>query len=286
MFFGRREPTYTARLATGHDAEAVQRLIAHAWYVYLRIPPEEVLLHPRSELGWVAQSGDSIGGFMLAEIEPFLIALITAAAVSDNWRVVPYLDAFLPLVEETLRSRGVTALVQIGHAPWLTAVLRERGFASRDWVVTYEWHYQPVTVRGNPAVTVRSAHLRDLPVLLALDKRSFGSVWHKPVRNFQEALARAFSFTVAEKDGQIVGYQWCEKHERHGHLTRLAVRPGWEGKGVGTRLLTEALLAMVGAGATWITLNTQESNVRSRILYERHGFRLSDERVAVLWKDL
>jgi ribosomal-protein-alanine N-acetyltransferase len=286
MLFGRREPTYTARLATSDDSEAVQRLITHAWHVYLRIPPEEMPLHLRSELGWVAQSGDGIGGFMLAEIQPFLIALITAAAVSDNWRVVPYLDAFLPLVEETLRPKGVTALVQIGYAPWLTAILRERGFASRDWVVTYEWHYQPVTVSGNLSVSVRSAHLRDLPALLSLDKRVFGPIWHKPVRNFQEALARAFVFTVAEKDGQIVGYQWCEKHERHGHLTRLAVRPGWEGKGVGSRLLTEALVAMVSAGATWITLNTQESNVRSRILYERHGFRLSDDRVAMLWKDL
>jgi ribosomal-protein-alanine N-acetyltransferase len=286
MVFGRREPTYIARLATGDDAEALQRLIAYAWHVYLRISPEEVLLHLQSEQGWVAEDGDNIGGFMLIEIQPFLVALITAAAVSDNWPVVPYLDTFLPLMEETLRPQGVTALVQMGYAPWLTAVLRERGFTSRDWVVTYEWHYQPVTVRGNSSVSVRSAHLRDLPGLLSLDKRIFGPVWHKPTRNFQEALARAFVFTVAEKDGQIVGYQWCDKHDRHGHITRLGVRPGWEGKGVGTRLLTEALVAMVSAGATWITLNTQESNVRSRILYERHGFRLTDDRVAVLWKDL
>ncbi len=286
MFFGRRDPIYTARLTTDDDAEAVQRLIAHAWHVYLRIPPEEVLLHLRSDPGWVAESGDGVDGFMLAEIQPFLIALITAAAVSDSWRVPPYLDTFLPPVEETLRPRGVTALVQIGYAPWLTEVLRERGFASRDWVVTYEWHYQPVAVRGNLSVSVRSAHLRDLPALLSLDKSIFGPIWHKPARSFQEALARAFLFTVAEKDDQIVGYQWCDKHKRHGHITRLGVQPGWEGKGVGTRLLTEALAALVSAGVTWVTLNTQESNLRSRMLYEHHGFRPTDDRVAVLWRDL
>jgi ribosomal-protein-alanine N-acetyltransferase len=122
---------------------------------------------------------------------------------------------------------------------------------------------------------------------VSLDEHIFGSLWHKPTNNFEEALARAFMFTVAELDGQIVGYQWCEKHERHGHITRLGVRPGWEGQGVGTRLLTEALAAMVKAGITWVTLNTQESNLRSRMLYERHGFRpLNDDRVAVLWKDV
>jgi ribosomal-protein-alanine N-acetyltransferase len=286
MLFRRSDPVYEARSATPSDADAVQRLIARTWRVHLRIAPEQVPPRLRPGMGWVAGDRDSISGLMLAEIQPFLIALITAAVVSEDWRVSPYLDTFLPLVEETVRSKGATALVQIGYAPWLTAVLRERGFVTRDWVVTYEWHFQPVTVRGNPSVTVRSAHLSDLPALLSLDKRIFGPIWHKPMNSFEEALARAFVFTVAETDAQIVGYQWCEKHERHGHLTRLAVRPGWEGRGIGTRLLTEALVTIVQAGVNWVTLNTQESNLRSRMLYERHGFRLADDRVAVLWKDL
>jgi ribosomal protein S18 acetylase RimI-like enzyme len=50
--------------------------------------------------------------------------------------------------------------------------------------------------------------------------------------------------------------------------------------------LTEALASMIKAGGNWITLNTQESNLRSQILYERHGFRRTGDRVAVLWKDL
>lgn len=286
MIFRKRDPDYEVRPATPDDADAVQRLIARAWRVYLRIAPEKVPLHLRPGLGWVAGEGDRVSGFMLAEIQPFPIALITAAALSDDWRVSAYLDTFLPKVEEATLPRGVEALAQIGYAPWLTEVLRQRDFAVRDWVVTYEWDYQPVAVQGNSSVAVRSAHLRDLPTLLSLDKQIFGSIWHKPASTFEEALARAFIFTVAETDNQIVGYQWCDRHERHGHITRLAVRPGWEGKGVGTRLLTEALVALVNDGITWVTLNTQESNLRSQILYERHGFHLLDDRVAVLWKDL
>lgn len=286
MFFQRHTPVYEARTARPSDAEAVQRLIERAWRVHLRIPREQVPLRLRPGMGWVAGEGDGVSGFMLAEIQPFLIALIMAAALSDDWRVSAYLETFLPLVEETTRQEGATALVQVGYAPWLTAVLNKRGFESRDWVVTYEWHYQPVTVSGNRSVTVRSAHLRDLPTIQSLDKHIFGPIWHKPINSFEEALARSFIFSVAEQDGEIVGYQWCEKQERYGHISRLAVRPDWEGRGVGTRLLTEALLSMVKAGVNWITLNTQESNLRSQTLYERHGFRLAGDRVAVLWKDL
>jgi ribosomal-protein-alanine N-acetyltransferase len=300
VLFRRRDPVYTARFATPADTDAVRRLVEHARRVYLRIPLEEALFHLRSGLGWVAGEGDHIAGLILTEIQPTTpedavtysgdaithIASIVAAAVSDDWRVAPYLDTFLPLVEEAVRQKGATALVQIGHAPWLTAVLDERGFIQQDWVVTYEWHSQPVTVRGNLSVAVRSAHLRDLPTLVSLDERIFGPIWHKPAPNFTEALAQAFIFTVAETEGQIVGYQWSDKIEEHGHLTRLGARPGWEGRGVGTRLLTEVLVAMVNAGVTWVTLNTQESNVRSRELYERHGFHPTGERVAVLYKDL
>jgi ribosomal-protein-alanine N-acetyltransferase len=286
MFFRKHHRTYEARLATPGDVVAIQQLMASTWRVFLRMPPNEALRRVPSDLAWVASEGDRIGGFLLAEIRTRAIAFITAAAARGDWPGTSYLDTFLPLAESTLRAKGVTGLVQIGHAPWLTSILSRRGFASRDWVVTYEWQYQPVTVSGNPSVRVRSAHLRDLPTLLSLDERIFDPIWHKPAGNFEEALAQAYVFTVAEKEGQIVGYLWCDRHERHGHITRLAVQPGWEGKGVGTRLLTEALTVMGKAGIGWITLNTQESNQRSRMLYEHHGFRLLDDRVDVLWKEL
>jgi ribosomal-protein-alanine N-acetyltransferase len=286
MFWERRTVVQNSRPVMPADVDAVHWLLERAWRAYLRFPAEDVRLHLQSGLGWVVDDEHQVSGFMLAEIQPSCAALITAAAISDNRQLVPHLDALLPRLEETARQIGATALSQIGYAPWLTGVLDERGFATRDWVVTYEWQYRPVSIRGNLAVNVRRAQPRDLPTLLALDASIFGPVWHKPVGNFEDALVRSFTFTVAEEDGQLIGYQWSDKLQDHGHITRLAVRPDWENKGVGTRLLTEAMTTMVEAGVAWITLNTQESNLRSQRLYERHGFRSVDQRVAVLWKDL
>jgi ribosomal protein S18 acetylase RimI-like enzyme len=286
MFWERRDVVQNSRPVMLADADAVHWLLERAWRTYLRFPAEDVRLHLQSGLGWVVDGEHQVSGFMLAEVQPSCAALITAAAVSDGRQLVPHLDALLRHIEETARQIGATALSQIGYAPWLTGALDERGFATRDWVITYEWQYQPVSVRGNLSVTVRPAQHRDLPTLLAMDASIFGPVWHKPIGNFEDALARAFNFTVAEQDGRLIGYQWSDKRQEHGHITRLAVRPEWENRGVGTRLLTESMTAMVKAGAAWITLNTQESNLRSRRLYEHYGFRLVDQRVAVLWKDL
>ncbi len=110
MYFRKRDTVYAARLASPNDADAVQRLLARAWRVYLRTPPEKVLHHLRQlGLGWIAGEGEDISGFMQAEILPSLIAIITAAAVSDDWQVSACLDTLLPLAEERVRLKAVSA---------------------------------------------------------------------------------------------------------------------------------------------------------------------------------
>ena len=275
-----------ARVATSSEIRAGQQMIEQASRVYVSVRPGLLREYVRSSMCWVTRDLDAIHGFMMAEMRPFSVAAITAAAISNGRGVGSYIGTLLPLVEHTVQQHGAVALVHVGYAPWLTHHLSRRGFLERETVVTYGWDRHPVTVAGNRAVTVRAAHRPDLVDVVMLDRRIFGPVWHKQATEFENVLNRAFDFSVAEWNGQIVGYQWSDNSGDHGHLSRLAVRPDWEGRGVGTRLLTETLVAMVNAGVAWITLNTQEGNLRSRMLYERHGFRLVDHRVAVLWKDL
>ncbi|MGQ9715444.1 MAG: GNAT family N-acetyltransferase, partial [Anaerolineae bacterium] len=61
---------------------------------------------------------------------------------------------------------------------------------------------------------------------------------------------------------------------------RLAVDPAWQGQGVGTRLLSEAIALAKAQGTLPILLNTQRTNRRARRLYTRFGFRPSGR---VLW---
>jgi ribosomal-protein-alanine N-acetyltransferase len=92
-------------------------------------------------------------------------------------------------------------------------------------------------------------------------------------------------FKVALAGQEIVGYQFNEVVKTDGHLARLAVLPAWQGRGIGTRLLAEAVTYFGQNGAERILLNTQEDNERARRLYGHFGFHPTGERVPV-WQEI
>ena len=277
---------HSVRTADAADLADLLQLASQVWRSFSNVRTELLSEQLKRAQSSILGSPGHIDGFLSVQLRPVSVAKIVAAAVGDNQHVPHCLKLLLSHTEQGVRRLGVHALVQVGYAPWLTDALLERGFVRRGWVISYRWERQPATPTGNRDVTVRPARPSDLPELLALDQRAFGPVWRKDQPEIEHALASSFMFSVATWQERIVGYQWCERFEQQGHLTRLAVHPDWEGRGVGTRLLTEAILAMTRSGITWITLNTQEDNHRSRRLYEQHGFRQIDHRVAVLWKDV
>lgn len=56
------------------------------------------------------------------------------------------------------------------------------------------------------------------------------------------------------------------------HLQELYVAPVLRGRGIGRALLDATLEAARAAGATWIDLNTGETDTAARALYESSGF--------------
>jgi GNAT superfamily N-acetyltransferase len=234
----------------------------------------------------VAYCGTDMVGQMTGVLRPTLIASIVSAAIGNGQPASDFADALLPPLEDALRARGATAIMQVGSAPWLSDILEARGYQQRETVVTYGWNAVSIPVAGSASITIRPADSSVLDEVAALDRLVFGPGWHKPAEELAQTLQKARSFTVATNNCRIVGYQWNAHADSHGHLTRLAVSPQWQGKGVGTRLFTEALAGMVAAGVSWITLNTQMGNLRSRRLYERYGFEIIGRPVPLMWKDL
>ncbi len=282
----RRDTLHNARVATEADLETVRRLLDRSSRAY-STGGDTLDRRIAAGFGWVLNAGRDILAFVSADMRPFSIAGIVAAVVGNGERSALCADRLLPLVEGDLRARGVVALVHIGHASWLTEMLEDHGFGRRETVLTYGWNASRVAVLGNRFVVVQPGTMGFLEDIVALDQRIFGRMWHKPASELQRAVvSKTCDFTVATMGGQLVGYQWNERDGTHGHLTRLAVSPEWQGREVGTRLLTQALAGMVDAGITWITLNTQLSNTRSRSLYERFGFQTVGQPAPVLWKEL
>ncbi|MBV8752962.1 MAG: GNAT family N-acetyltransferase [Hyphomicrobiales bacterium] len=81
-------------------------------------------------------------------------------------------------------------------------------------------------------------------------------------------LAQGWRVTVAEIDGELVGFLAVKLEERR--LDQLFVAPAQQGSGIGVRLFALAE-AMMPAG---FVLRTSAANVKARRFYEKRGMRL------------
>lgn len=285
--FGTDRQTTIVRPIRSADVRGLMRLINSAWRVHLRVSPVELRRRINNILGFVAEDRVGIRGFMI--IEPFQpgLAVMIAAGLRDTWSVEPFLDLLLPEVEKAAADAGSLALVHVGSFAWLVEGLQARGFESREWIVVLERTAPeaPFPPSRTPAI-IRTAHYSDLPELTALDQLAFDHIWRKSMGHLREALAKAISFKVGLVDDNLVAYEWCELYDQHAHLTRLVVHPHYQRQGIGSQMLFQAIVDALEHGAKIITLNTQETNLRSQALYQRFDFTPTNERMPVLWKTL
>jgi GNAT superfamily N-acetyltransferase len=151
-----------------------------------------------------------------------------------------------------------------------------------------------------PAAPLRRARRRDRAATLAVDHAAFESFWRLDDGGLGDALAAtsAVHYRVAIGDvGEVdeineaaqpglLGYAITGRADHRGYVQRLAVDPAAEGTGVGATLLIDGLRWLRRWGARDALVNTQEGNERSLRLYQRTGFVLQPEGLAVLRYDL
>lgn len=268
------------------DVDDIRRLLESAWRIHVRMNWRSLRAKLTTMPGLVVEDQVGVRGFMVLEPQPVDLAIIIAAGLRDTWSVTPFLQLLLPKIEDLGRANALSGLTYIGFEAWLIEALQEHGFEAREWIVTFErfgLHSPPEVTE--PA-SLRLAHRDDLATIRFLDALAFDHLWHKADGHFSEAMAMAGSFVVAEIDDQIVGFEWCEFHQKRGHLTRLAIHPDYQGRGIGAQLLRRAIVDALTKGVTLITLNTQETNLRSQALYNRFGFIQTGQRIPLLWKGL
>jgi ribosomal protein S18 acetylase RimI-like enzyme len=113
----------------------------------------------------------------------------------------------------------------------------------------------------------------DLPWVVEADHAAFVPLWRNSLGALQRAFAQAILATVAQDEhGVIVGYQLSTGNPSGAHLARLAVRPEAQGLGVGGALAGDLLQRLRQRGPARLTVNTQDDNQVSLLLYEKLGF--------------
>jgi ribosomal protein S18 acetylase RimI-like enzyme len=174
-----------------------------------------------------------------------------------------------------LLNMAVTEVGVLVLRPWLTPYLEAHGFQYTEDIITMRREESPIPDPLGVDVAIRRANLEEVPQVLEIDHAAFGPMWQLSFQSLRQAARLSASFTVAEYNGQMVGYQLTTQHYEGAHLARLATLPALQGMGIGGLLLGEMIKQFHRRGIDTISVNTQETNMQSRRLYERYGFRPS-----------
>lgn len=152
-------------------------------------------------------------------------------------------------------------------------------------------------MNAGEGIALRTADARDLDAVSALFlatwEDAYRGVLPEPVVDlFDQARARELwrealgrdgrTAVVAEgPDGTVVGVVVAGRDPDRaacGHIYSLYVHPRAQGRGVGARLLTDALEALAADGMTSATLWVFEANDSARAFYARAGWTANGRR--------
>jgi ribosomal-protein-alanine N-acetyltransferase len=127
------------------------------------------------------------------------------------------------------------------------------------------------------ALSFRPITLADIPAVMAIERTAYAYPWSERFfrQEMQVECARSF---MAEIDKQIVGYIlfWLLPDEVDIH--NVAVHKDFRRRGLGRRLLQQAVQEARGRGASRITLEVRKSNLAAQKLYESLGFTVTGVR--------
>lgn len=111
----------------------------------------------------------------------------------------------------------------------------------------------------------------DMKEVMELDREVFGGYDPQIFAAFYEY--HPATILVAEAFGRVVGFIMGFKHTPlEGRIFWLAVRPGYQGHGIGMRLLSSLLSTFRRLGALSATLEVRISNRKAQALYASMGF--------------
>ncbi len=214
--------------------------------------------------------------------DPPSVAWVRLFVNSGKWSIDKSWQTLWETARLDLLHRGGFMVAAIVLQEWYHSLLLASGFFCRQSIVMLERDEQyPLAASLPPGFSIRVMLQYDLPAVAEVDAAAFEPLWQNSLPSLERAYPQAVLATVAEADGQVLGYQLSTRNSLGAHLARLAVRPEFQGRGVGRALVTELIQQAERHAMYHLTVNTQSDNPTSLALYRRTGFHETGERYPV-----
>lgn len=118
---------------------------------------------------------------------------------------------------------------------------------------------------------IRELGAWDVPEVYAIECDNFAQPWTREALLGEIASERSH-YLVALEGEEVIGYIGLWKIFDEGHITNIAVKKSWHGKGVGSQLVEGMLSLGHGLGIDCYTLEVRVSNSPAIHLYKKYGF--------------
>jgi [ribosomal protein S18]-alanine N-acetyltransferase len=125
--------------------------------------------------------------------------------------------------------------------------------------------------RSTPGLRIRRLAYSDLPAVISIERRSFGTPWSLAMFVLELSKPAGICLAILDADERLIGYLVCSRYDDVWHLMNVAIEPDRRREGIATELI-EHLFDEAGGGERF-TLEVRISNRSAIAMYERFGFR-------------
>jgi ribosomal protein S18 acetylase RimI-like enzyme len=204
-----------------------------------------------------------------------LFACSATQAREEIWEM--FLEKALAILDSNIK-----VIAALGIENWFKNMIGKSRFALTQEIIVLERNEpEPVNPKLGKAFFLRKMDPGDLPEVAELDRCCFPSLWQMPVETMEFAYAQSGYSTVIEQGERIIGYQISTEALSSAHLARISVHPSLQAQGIAGALLADLINNYQKMDITRITVNTQNDNLASQMLYKKYGFRLLPEHYPV-----
>ena len=193
----------------------------------------------------------------------------------------------LAAVRDRLQRLGYQAVVTSAVVPLARDRLVADGFSVQSELTALSHDLVTAPRLPHPGLHTKRARRRDLDGVLRVDAGAFPPDWRLDADGLHEArTATPFCRWRVVRRPEVAAYCITGRSRSAGYLQRLAVAAHCQGLGLGTGLVSDALSWLRRGGALTATVNTPPDNERALALYQRCGFSIEPDRLAVMHRDL